>query len=231
MSDIARPRPFIHTPWKARIIGFVSAGAAAALILVFAPSWLAGTQRAVAAYDAAALLLICIFWFLAMHGHATDTEVRAAVEDPGRNVVLALVLASIVGGLVSAISIIGRGPHVQNPTEKALVYALGLGAVFLGWFLIHTLLTFRYAHLYYFDDDGDNESDRGLKFPGTETPNDYDFAYFSFVVGMTFQVSDVVIVDSRVRRLVLLHGLISFVYNSTILALVINLVSGLIPPH
>jgi uncharacterized membrane protein len=165
-----------------------------------------------------------------MHAHPKDTECRAAVEDPGRNAVLALVIVSVIGGLASAISIIGRGPHVANAGEKSIVYVLGLAAVFLGWFLIHTLFTFRYAHLYYYDDDGDNEADRGLTFPGTQMPNDYDFAYFSFVVGMTFQVSDVQITDSGVRRVVLLHGLISFAYNSTILALVINLVSGLIHP-
>jgi len=228
MSDAIRPRPFVHTPWKGRIVGFGSGFAAALLVLLLSPAWLVGTQRAVAAYDAAALIIIVVFWFLGMHAHPQDTQCRAAAEDPGRNVVFGAVLLSVIGGLASAISIIGKGPHVQTHTEKEVVYGLGLGAVFLGWFLIHTLLTFRYAHLYYYDDDGDSQADRGLKFPGTESPNDYDFAYFSFVVGMTFQVSDVVIVDSGVRRLVLFHGLISFAYNSTILALVINLVSGLI---
>jgi uncharacterized membrane protein len=230
MSDVIRPKPFIHTPWRGRAVGFGSAFIAAFLVLLFAPSWLVGTQRAVAAYDAGALLLIVILWTLGMHAHPKDTECRAAVEDPGRNTVLALVIVSVVGGLASAISIIGRGPHVANAGEKSIVYVLGLAAVFLGWFLIHTLFTFRYAHLYYYDDDGDNEADRGLTFPGTGMPNDYDFAYFSFVVGMTFQVSDVQITDSGVRRVVLMHGLISFAYNSAILALVINLVSGLIHP-
>jgi uncharacterized membrane protein len=229
MSEMARPRPFIHTPVKGRLIGFGAALAVAAAILLFSPSWLAGSQRGVAAYDAAALTLIAIFWFVGMHGHPSDTECRAAVEDPGRNAMLFVIVASVTGGLVSAISIIGRGPHATDLTEKAFIYGLGFGAVVLGWFLIHTVLTFRYAHLYYFDDDGDNESDRGLKFPGTDSPNDYDFAYFSFVIGMTFQVSDVIILDSRVRRVVLLHALISFAYNSTIVALVINLISGLIP--
>ena len=69
---------------------------------------------------------------------------------------------------------------------------------------------------------------RGLLFPGTDKPDDYDFAYFSFVVGMTFQVSDVQVVDKDVRRLVLLHGLVSFAYNTAILALVVNLASGLL---
>ena len=228
MSDAVRPRPFIHTPWKGRVVGFGSAFAGALVVVLFAPSWLVGTERAVAAYDVGAILLISILWSVGMHSHPKDTQCRAAVEDPGRNAVLFLVIVSVIGGMASAISIIGKGPHVHSANEKTIVYALGLSAVFLGWSMIHTLFTFRYAHLYYYDDDGDNEADRGLTFPGTDMPNDYDFAYFSFVVGMTFQVSDVQITDSGVRRVVLLHGLISFVYNSAILALVINLVSGLI---
>jgi len=228
MAQEARPRPFIHSPWRGRAVGYGAAAIAALAVVLIAPPWLEGMQRAVAAYDAAALLLLVMLWTVGMHGHPMDTACRAAVEDPGQNVVLSVALLSVVGGLGSAISIIGRGPHVATANEKAIVYVLGLAAVFLGWFVIHTLFTLRYAHLFYFDDDGDNESDRGLTFPGTTTPNDYDFAYFSFVVGMTFQVSDVQITDPGVRRVVLLHGLISFFYNSMIVALVINLVSGLI---
>jgi uncharacterized membrane protein len=228
MSDIVRRKPFLNSPGRSRIIGFGCAFAAAALVVAFAPAWTDGLAKAVAAYDAAAFTLIVIFWTLAMHAHPQDTEARAAVEDPGRNVVLSLVFVTIAGAFASAINIIGHGPRVTDPNEKAIVYALGLGAVVLGWFLIHTLLTFRYAHMYYFDDDGDNEADRGLKFPGTGSPNDFDFAYFSFVIGMTFQVSDVEITDAGVRRYVLYHALISFAYNTAILALVVNLGSNLI---
>jgi uncharacterized membrane protein len=89
------------------------------------------------------------------------------------------------------------------------------------------MFVFRYAHLFYFDSDDDGTAQRGLIFPGTKEPNDFDFAYFSFVIGMTFQVSDVQIKDSGVRRVALFHALISFAYNTTIVALVINIVSGL----
>ena len=168
MSDVTRKLPFVRTPWRGRMVGFGASLVAVLIVVFLGPSWLVGPQRAVAAYDAGALVLICMFWFIGMHGHPQDTQCRAAVEDPGRNVVLGIVLLSVVGGLASAISIIGRGPHANTVAEKAFVYGLGFGAVFLGWFLIHTLFTFRYAHMYYFDDDGDSESDRGLKFPGTE---------------------------------------------------------------
>lgn len=196
-------------------------------MLLFAPAWISGTTRNVAAYDAAAVVLIAVFWSVAMHHDPSHTACRAAVEDPGRNVVLALVLGSVGFGLAAAVIILGRGPHVATANERGIIYAVGLLAVLAGWALIHTMFVFRYAHLFYFDSDDDGSAQRGLSFPGTEEPNDFDFAYFSFVIGMTFQVSDVAIKDSGVRRVALLHALISFGYNTTIVALVINLVSGL----
>jgi uncharacterized membrane protein len=219
--------PFIHTPWRARLAGYAVAALGVANVLLFAPRWIDGTLRAVAAYDVGAILLIATLWTVAMHADSAHTASRAAVEDPGRNVVLALTLAAVIIGLSSAVIILGKGPHVHGMNEKIAAYLIGLFAVIAGWLLIHTLFAFRYAHLFYYDSDEDNEADRGLEFPGTKNPNDYDFAYFSFVIGMTFQVSDVQVCDSRVRRLVLFHGLISFAYNTAIVALVINILSGL----
>jgi uncharacterized membrane protein len=200
---------------------------AAAAVLLFAPGWINGTTRGVAAYDAAAVVLVGVFWFIGMHHDASDTACRAALEDPGRNVVLALVLGSVGFGLAAAAILLGHGPHVTSMNEKGVVYGVGLLAVIAGWFLIHTIFVFRYAHLFYFDSDDDGSAQRGLIFPGTDEPNDFDFAYFSFVIGMTFQVSDVQIKDSGVRRVALLHALIAFAYNTTIVALVINILSGL----
>jgi uncharacterized membrane protein len=197
------------------------------LTLAFAPAWLRGTTRSVSAYDVAACIVIAIFWLFAMDSDPGGTAARAARKDPGRNAVLAIVLGSVAFGLAAAIVILGKGPHVTNAHEKAVIYAVGIVAVIAGWALIHTLFVFRYAHLYYFDSDDDGSAQRGLIFPGTTDPNDYDFAYFSFVIGMTFQVSDVQIKDGGVRRIALFHALISFAYNTTIVALVINIVSGL----
>ena len=217
----------MSAPWRGRFIGFGSATVAAIAVLFFAPTWISGTTRYVSAYDAGALALIVCFWLYGMHADPADTASRAAAEDPGRNAVLVLVLGSVGFGLAAAIVILGRGPHVTNLNERAIIYGVGLFAVIAGWALIHTIFVFRYAHLYYFDSDDDGSAQRGLIFPGTDEPNDYDFAYFSFVIGMTFQVSDVAIKDSGVRRLALIHALVSFAYNTTIVALVINLVSGL----
>jgi uncharacterized membrane protein len=227
-ATVRAARRYQPSLMRHRSLAFGGAIALFAIIVALAPGWLAGATRVVTAYDAALIFIILMSWLGGMRPDPADTECRAALEDPGRNALLLAVVGAVVAGLVAAIVIIGGGHHVTNRAEGSIVYGAGIAAIVLGWFLIHTMFTFRYAHLYYFDSDDDGSAQRGLTFPGTTNPNDYDFAYFSFVIGMTFQVSDVQITDPGVRRVVLLHGLISFAYNTTIFALVINLISGLI---
>lgn len=199
-------------------------------LLVYAvavPTWLHGATRFVAAYDAGTLTLLGFFWLKNLHDDPRMTRARAALDDPGKNVVALIVLAAVVVGMVSAIAIIGRGPQVQTSAEKWEAYVLGVAAIAIGWFLVHTIYTFRYAHLYWYDDDGDGTSCGGIKFPGTEEPSDWDFAYFAFCVGTSFAVSDPQVTETRVRREVIAHSIISFAYNSVIVGMVINLFAGI----
>ena len=87
-----------------------------------------------------------------------------------------------------------------------------------------------YAHAYYSDEDEDPNTSGvgGLEFPNEKEPDFLDFAYFSFVIGMTCQVSDVQISSPGIRRLALVHGLLSFLFNTVILALTVNLASGML---
>jgi uncharacterized membrane protein len=188
---------------------------------------LSGLLRAVAGYDAGTIVLLGYYWLIAVRSDPRATQDRAALEDPGRNIALGSVLLSVTAGLTSAVIILGRGVHTTTLEDRIISYGLGIGAVIIGWFLIHTTFMFRYAHLYYFDSNEDGTAERGIRFPGKADPNDFDFAYYSFVIGMTFQVSDVVITDPGVRRITLFHALISFGYNTMIIALVINVLSGL----
>ena len=218
-------------PWhKTRLAGLFAACVGAALVILFAPAWLRGTVRTVAAYDAAAALILIYDWVFVLRNVASHTIRRAAQADPGRNIVLIVVLISIIAGLASAIVILGKGPSVPA-SDHGIALAFGILAVCLGWFLIHTSFLFRYAHLYYYDSDQDGTAQRGLTFPGTTEPDDYDFAYFSFVIGMTFQVSDVQITDRGVRSIALYHAILSFGYNTAILALGVNLASSLLNSH
>jgi uncharacterized membrane protein len=106
---------------------------------------------------------------------------------------------------------------------------VAIAGMFLSWFLVHTTFSMRYAHLYYGDDNKKHidKKGAGLEFPGNDEHDFIDFAYFSFVLGMTFQVSDVEISDRKIRRLSLLHSLIAFIFNTVIVALTINALAGL----
>ncbi|MGZ4001637.1 MAG: DUF1345 domain-containing protein, partial [Mucilaginibacter sp.] len=107
---------------------------------------------------------------------------------------------------------------------------LSICAVIVSWWHVHTVFTMRYAHLYYDTncDDGSARKGGGLQFPGADEPDYLDFVYFSFVLGMTFQVSDVEISSRQIRRLAWVHSLISFAFNTAIVALSINIISGLV---
>lgn len=100
---------------------------------------------------------------------------------------------------------------------------LCIGFVACSWLVLHMSFAFRYAHLYYgHQNQRYKKSVAGLSFPQDNQPDYLDFAYFSFVVGMTFQVSDVTITAKPIRRLALLHGMISFVFNTVIVALIVS---------
>ncbi len=189
--------------------------------------WLGGASRVVAGYDVGALTLLSFFWLRGLHGDARLTRARAALDDPGKNIIAIIVFAVVVVGLVSAIAILGHGPAVKTGLERWIAYLLAATAVCFGWFLLHTLYTFRYAHLYWYDDDGDGTESGGIKFPGTDAPSDYDFAYFAFTLGVSFAISDPQITETRIRKEVIVHSIIAFWYNAIIIGMVINIFAGI----
>ncbi|MGH7660365.1 MAG: DUF1345 domain-containing protein [Vulcanimicrobiaceae bacterium] len=217
---------YTRSLWVNRGIVFGVAIAAAVLFAFTAPPWLRGTVRLVAGYDIAAAFILLGYFFFAFSNDEQRTRARAALDDPGRNIVLLVVIISVAAGLTGAIAILGKGSGTENASEHAAAIAVAILGAALGWLVTHATYAFRYAHLYYRVDDG--TPCNGLSFPSTPVPDDFDFLYFSFVIGMTFQVSDVQVNDPAIRRLVLMHGMVSFVYNTAILALGINLVSNLL---
>ena len=180
------------------------------------PWWM----RAVVGWDVAALSLCVLAWSVILRASPTETKRRAGSDDPGRHVVFAVAMVSSMFSFFAAAFVLR---HVKNlPAASQMTWTLlTLGAVVLSWTLAHTMYTLRYAHLYY-----RKGSSHGIQFPGDQPPSDIDFAYFSFTIGMCFQVSDVVVTSTRCRRSVLLHAVLSFVYNTAILALALNLVFG-----
>jgi uncharacterized membrane protein len=139
---------------------------------------------------------------------------RAAASDEGTVLILALAVAAVAISVTSIVLIL-NGPGGGNALERVV----SLGSVPLGWATLHTVAAFHYAHLYY-RNDADGEG--GLGFPGTTEPGAWDFLYFSFGVGMTAQVSDVIATTTPFRQTVMFHAVGSFFYNTVILALAVN---------
>jgi uncharacterized membrane protein len=192
------------------------------LTLLVGPEAAAWPLRAVLAWDVGAFAMSSMAWWFIWKANAEATAHRAAREDPGRNMVWFIALASSLFSLFVAAFVLRDARQWPSPAGPVWTVIAVLG-VLLSWILTHTVYTLRYAHLYY-----RSKHVGGLEFPGHDPPADIDFAYFSFTVGMCFQVSDVVISSSRIRRAALFHAMLSFAYNTTILALVLNFVFSFI---
>jgi uncharacterized membrane protein len=147
---------------------------------------------------------------------------RAAWEDEGIALIVLLTLFAISTSLGTIFSLLS-----EPGKPDALHLSAALLTVPLGWMTLHTLMAFHYAHLFYSRHPEAMAADAGgLDFPRTLEPGIWDFLYYSFVIGMTAQVSDVQVVSTRIRTVTLLHGVVSFFFNTVILALAVNVVLG-----
>jgi uncharacterized membrane protein len=151
---------------------------------------------------------------------APALRARAANPDEGLALILLVTGATVVTSLAAVLLLMEEGAAVGLSGV-----VLAILAVPLGWLTLHTMIAFHYARLYYAPSrDGDAG---GLDFPGTPEPGLGDFLYYSFVVGMTAQVSDVAVTSAVQRRTTLAHGVLSFFYNTVILALAVNAAANL----
>lgn len=217
-----RPRAFArHDPRQAR--GRLAVALAAALVTaLMVPAQFGPALRAVAAWDVAALALLILALSVVLDVSPEQTARKAAADDPGRHVVNAVVIASCAVSLLGTAAVLRQAGHYA-PGTRDLFVVLCILAVAASWCLTQAGYTLRYAHLYY---DDRHEGVGGLEFTGGGRPAYLDFAYFAFTIGMCFQVSDVAVSSREIRRAVLGHSLLSFVYNTVILATAINLAVG-----
>ena len=184
----------------------------------------AAAFRLLLGWDAGAFALLAFIWFTVLTKVPHETRCRSASADPGRTATWVLVLIASGFSFFASASVLRNLHRADAPPEPWLL-PLCLVSVIVAWALTHTSYTLRYAHLYYRDDE---EGEGGLAFPGDRKPDDFDFAYFAYTIGMCFQVSDVAITSPQIRRAVLGHAVLSFGYNTVILALALNLFFGFV---
>jgi len=190
---------------------------------------LAGPTLIVATWDIFALASVTLAWIVMIARDPFETRRLAQLQDSSRTFLFVMVVGGAVASLFAVAILLGQTKNLPKPQLSGHII-LSIAAVVLSWILIHTVFALRYAHHYY---DGAKEKARdqvtgGLIFPGENSPDYLDFAYFAFIIGMTCQVSDVQVAKRSLRRMALWHGLIAFVFNTAILALFVNIVAGLV---
>jgi len=170
-------------------------------------------------WDAGVALYLVLIYQITAQASIARIRQRAAVNDEGAIALLALTTAAALASLAAVVAELGHTP-------SAYKIALGIGTILLSWTFVHVIFALHYAYEFY----ADRTQTGGLVFPGNADPDYWDFLYYSLVVAMTAQVSDVQITSKAIRRLTTLHGVISFFFNLTVLALTVNIVSSLMQP-
>ncbi|TMK37181.1 MAG: DUF1345 domain-containing protein [Alphaproteobacteria bacterium] len=206
---------------------FLIAAAIGVVVAVAIPGIHNPSLSAVIGWDTGAAVFLALL--LAMMARATPASMRrrALAEDEARWAFLALMAGAAFFGLFAILGIMPEAKKAGGLTMLGLSL-LSAMTILLSWFVVHLNFAVHYAHEFFYEVE--HREDPGLDFPGVADERgelDYwDFCYFSFVVGMTAQVSDVQVRTRHWRRMVLAHGILSFLFNAAILGLSINLLAG-----
>ena len=156
---------------------------------------------------------------------------RAVMQDEGRYLVLVLTSLAAIASLAAIIIEMGDSKTLKG-IGQLLHVGLAISTISSSWAFVHLMFAIHYAHEYFIERDHEKtlppEKRGGIQFPGGETPDFRDFLYFSFIIGVASQTADVSITSKEMRRISLAHSIISFVFNTAIVALTINIASSLV---
>lgn len=182
--------------------------------------------KAVISWCVFAMLIIIFSWIVIFTRSVPQIRKKAPEDDGGVVFVFFMVIISSFAGMLSVLLLlISKDIAI---TDNPFFLPACIAGMLFSWTMVHTTYVFHYAHEYYDVEDKKPETIvGGLDFPNEKSPDYLDFAYFSFVMGCTFQVSDVQITSRRIRRIALVHGILSFILNTFVVALTINLIAGL----
>lgn len=205
------------TESRSRFIVMIAAGILASLVGGFTLGWL---YAPTVGWGVASLVYLCWVWAIVGRLDDTQTRDRATLEDPTRGASELLTILASVASLAAVVILVIGGKSAKGLAEIGIPL-LAVASVALSWMLIHTLFMLRYARLYYADTPG------GIDFNQDEPPRYIDFAYLSFTLGMTYQVSDTDLQTFAIRSTALRQGLLSYLFGAVILASVVNLLVGL----
>ena len=197
---------------------------AGAAVLVLAPASLSANVRGVLAWDVSAFIYLVAVLRVVMKGNSEMIRARAARQDDGRQAILIILLLAIAASLAAIAGLLSEAKASAHDL-RLLHLVLAASTILMSWAVTQVVFTLHYAHEYYRPSDG-QQSVNGLGFPGDSNPDYWDFLYFATSIGAASQTSDVSVRTKTFRRLVTVHAIISFLFNTAILALAINLAAG-----
>jgi uncharacterized membrane protein len=194
-------------------------------VIAMAPTHWRLTTQLLAGWDIGVAIYLVLMHSMFRRCDIDHIRRRAAEQDEGEFAILILTMIATIASLGAIVVELG-GVKQAASGDALLQLLLAAVTILLSWGFIHTIFSIHYAHEYY----GERRDGKigGLVFPGDAKPDYLDFLYFSLVIAMTSQVSDVVITSKVIRRVVSLHGVLSFFFNLTVLALTVNMISNLI---
>jgi uncharacterized membrane protein len=226
MMAVKEPPRSLRLPYLVRVIRarprlFLSA--LCGLVLAFLlPSGLRTPTRLLIAWDFGVVIYLALAFIMMGNADIARIKRRAALQDEGQFAILSLTAVAALASLGAILAELGAaGGAGRQPFNLALA-AL---TILLSWTFTHTIFALHYAHEFY---EQNTPHGPALIFPGNQEPDYWDFVYFSLVIGMTSQVSDVAIACKPIRRIVSAHGVVSFFFNVTLLALLVNMAASAI---
>ena len=194
--------------------------------LVFLPRQLPASVREASAWCLGGTTYLIMSFRLMTDCHSDKIRTRAARQDDSAVVILVVILLAMFSSFAAIFGLLSEAKAASNG-GKLLFAALAAAAILVSWTVTQVAFTLHYAHEYYAPDQLSETGDPALAFPNTTTPDYWDFFYFATSIGAASQTSDVSINDRSLRRLVTLHAIVSFFFNTMVLALAINLAASL----
>ncbi len=201
--------------------------AVGALVFIVIPSDWGANVRLAGAWNAGGMVYLGLAFALMSSCSTDGIKHRASLEDETRVVFFAIILLAIVTSFYAVFALIAEAKTLVGSAKSGHI-GLAAATILTSWLVLQTVFTLHYAHIYYGNRDGDRDIDQGMTFPGDDAPDYWDFFYFTTSIGAASQTSDVAITSKTVRRIVAFQSVLAFVFNTTIVALAINLASGLV---
>jgi uncharacterized membrane protein len=187
--------------------------------------------RILLGWNAGGLLYLVLVAIKMWHAEVEGIKREAGIERESRTAVLFVV---ILGSFFTLLALVAQLSALKSEQgmDRTISAVLSFSTILLSWALMHTVFALYYAHEFHSESHDGERGARGtgggLKFPDDHTPDYLDFLYFSFVVGTTAQTSDVVVCSRAMRRVVMIHGILSFIFNTAVIALMVNLAAQLV---